>query len=195
MNAKLQLFAMLLLILGVAVQGCSMAPQTVRLAPQVQVAQPNVGHGKVIGLDVNHARSDKKAGIIGDENIKFVTVRAEDGSPSSMYREAADALSKLGFKVEPASDASARALRIELTELEYQSLKRPFTFDTEAKVTVAAVARNTRDHFERKYETEETRSSGSPPTQSEIARTINSQVSKALADVLSDRQLTALLAK
>jgi len=192
MNSKPVL---MLLALGVAVQGCSLSAQTVRLAPQVQVAQSDVGQGKLIGLDVNDARPDKKAGIIGDENIKFVTVAAEDGPPSAVYREAAEALIRLGFRVEPASDASVRVLRIQLTELEYQSLKRPFTFDTEAKVTVAAVARNTHDRFERRYETEETSTSGSPPSQSEVARTINSQVSKALDDVLSDRQLIALLAR
>jgi len=194
MNAKI---APLLIWFALALnaQGCAVAPQTVRLAPQLQVAPSDVGRGALIGLDVNDARPNKKTGIIGDEKIKFVTVAAEDPSPSAVYREAADALSKLGFRVEPASDTSARVLRIELTALEYQSLKRPFTFDTEAKVTLAAVARNDRDRFERRYEAEEMSTSGSPPSQSEVAHTINSQVSKALDDVLSDRQLIALLAK
>jgi uncharacterized lipoprotein YajG len=195
-NIKLFHFASILLtIIGVAVQGCSMAPQTVRLAPQVQVSQSDVGQGKVIGLDVSDARSDKRAGIVGDEKIKFVTIAAEDKSPSAVYREAADALTKLGFKVQPASGASERVLRIELAKLEYQSLKRPFTFDTEAKVTLAAIAENGASRYERKFETEEASTSGSPPSQSEIASTINSQVSQALGDVLADRQLIALLAK
>jgi uncharacterized lipoprotein YajG len=194
-NNKLFHFGSILFSVGVAVQGCSTAPQTVRLAPQVQVSQSDVGGGKVIGLDVSDARGDKKAGIIGDEKIKFVTISAEDRSPSAVYREAADALTKLGFKVEPASSATERVLRIELAQLEYQSLKRPFTFDTEAKVTLAAIAGNGANRYERTFETEEASTSGSPPSQSEIANTINSQVSKALEDVLADRQLIALLAQ
>lgn len=195
MNIKLFNFGSILLTVGIAGQGCSMAPQTVRLAPQVQVSQTDVGKGKVIGLDVSDARGDKKAGIIGDEKIKFVTISAEDKSPSSVYREAADALTKLGFKVQPASSSTQRVLRIELAQLEYQSLKRPFTFDTEAKVALAAIAENGTNRYERTFETEEASTSGSPPSQSEIARTINSQVSHALGDVLADRQLIALLAK
>jgi uncharacterized lipoprotein YajG len=194
-NIKLFHFGSIVLSIGVAAQGCSMAPQTVRLAPQVQVSQSDVGRGKVIGLDVSDARADKKVGIIGDEKIKFVSISAEDKSPSAVYREAADALTKLGFKVQPASSATERVLRIELAELEYQSFKRPFSFDTEAKVTVAAVAENGANRYERTFETEEASTSGSPPSQSEIAATINSQVSKALDDVLADRQLIALLAK
>jgi uncharacterized lipoprotein YajG len=194
MNAKLQL-ASTVLALAAAVQGCSPTPQTVRLAPQLNVTQSDVGQGKLVGLDVTDTRADKKAGIIGDEKIKFVTVSAEDASPSAVYREAADALIKLGFKVEPASRASQRVLRIEIDELQYQSLKRPFTFDTEAKVALAASVRNGHDHFQRTFETEEASTTGAPPTQSEIARTINAQVSRALDDVLADRQLIALLAK
>ncbi|HTS54428.1 MAG TPA: YajG family lipoprotein [Burkholderiales bacterium] len=193
MNAKFQ-FASIFLSLSV-VQGCALAPQTVHLAPQVQVPQSDVGKGKVIGLDVTDTRADKKVGIVGDEKIKFVPVLAEDQSPSAVYREAADALVKLGFKVEPASGDSERVLRIELSELEYQSLKRPFTFDTEAKVTLAAIAQNGPTRLQRTYETEEASTSGSPPTQGEIARTINDQVSKALDDVLADKQLIALLSK
>lgn len=195
MSTKLFTLGSILLSVGLILQGCSMAPQTVRLEPQVQVSQSDVGRGKVIGLDVSDARTGKKAGIIGDEKIKFVTVSAEDESPSAVYREAANALTKLGFKVRPASSATERVLRIELAELEYQSLKRPFTFDTEAKVVLAAVAENGPNRYERTFETEEARTSGSPPTQGEISGTINSQVSKALDDVLADRQLIALLAK
>lgn len=193
MNSKLH-FSLILLNAGVALQGCSMAPQTVRLAPQVQVSQSDVGRGRVIGLDVSDARPDKKAGIIGDEKIKFVTVSAEDES-SAMYREAADALTKLGFEVRPASGATERVLRIELAQLEYQSLKRPFTFDTEAKVTLAAKAESGTHRYERTFEVQEESTSGSPPSRGEISSTINSQVSKALDDVLADRQLIALLAK
>jgi uncharacterized lipoprotein YajG len=194
MNNKLRV-ASILLSLGAAIQGCAPTPQTVRLTPQVQVPPSDVGKGEVVGLDVADARSDKKVGIIGDEKIKFITVSAEDQSPSAVYRQAADGLTKLGFKVEPASAASDRVLRIELGQLEYQSLKRPFTFDTEAKVAVVAIARNGPARFERTFETEEASTSGSPPSQNEIARTINDQVSKALDDVLADRQLIALLAK
>jgi hypothetical protein len=112
-----------------------------------------------------------------------------------VYRQAADALEKLGFEVRPASGATPSVLRIELAQLKYQSLKRPFTFDTEAKVALAAVAENGPNRYERTFETEEASTSGAPPTRSEVSSTINDQVSSALDDVLSDPQLIGLLAK
>jgi hypothetical protein len=44
-------------------------------------------------------------------------------------------------------------------------------------------------------EKEETRTSAAPPSSSEVARTVNDEVSKALDDVLANRQLMALIAK
>jgi len=144
---------------------------------------------------VADTRPDKQLGIVGDPKIKFINVTAEDASPSAIYKEAADALTKLGFKVEPASDTSERVLRLEVRELQYESLKRPFTFDSKAKVLVGAVVKNGGDRYERTYETEETSTTGGPPSQSEISKTVNRLLSASLNDVLADKQLMAILAK
>ena len=194
MNARFQLL-LVLLGLGVAVQGCNLTSETVHFAPHLQVRQTDIGQGKVVGLNVADMRADKKVGIVGDPNIKSITVSAEDDSPSAVYQQTADALTKLGFKVEPASDATERALRIEIRELQYESLKRPFTYDAKARVLVGAIARNGGDRYERTYETEETSTTGSPPGQSAISKTINGLLSTAIDDVLGDRQLMAVLAK
>jgi uncharacterized lipoprotein YajG len=127
--------------------------------------------------------------------MQFITITAEDDSPSAVYKQAADALTKLGFKVEPASDVTERAIRIEIRELQYESIKQPFTFDSKAMVLVGAIARNGTDRYERTYQTEQTSTTGAPPGQSEIGKTINGLLSTALDDVLADRQLMAVLAK
>ena len=197
MNTRFQ-YLLLLLGFGVAVQGCNLTSETVRFSPQLQVRQTDIGQGKVLGLNVADVRADKKVGIVGDPNIpnvNTITVSAEDDSPSAVYRQTADALTKLGFKVEPASDATERALRLEIRELQYESLKRPFTYDAKAKVLVGAVARNGGEHYERTYESEETSTTGSPPSQGAISKTINGLLSTAIDDVLGDRQLMAVLAK
>ncbi len=194
MNAKYQV-VLLVLSLGVAVQGCMLKSETVHFAPKLEARQTDVGEGTVLGLEVADTRADKKVGIVGDPKMKFITVTAEDDSPSAVYKEAANALTKLGFKVEPASDATDRVLRLELRELQYESIKQPFTFDSKAKVLVGAVARNGGDRYERTYETEETSTTGAPPSQSEISQTINRLLSASLNDVLADKQLMAILAK
>ncbi len=194
MNAKYQV-ALVVLSLGVAVQGCMLKSETVHFAPNLEARQTGIGEGKVLGLEVADIRADKKVGIVGDPKMKFITVTAEDDSPSAVYKQAADALTKMDFKVEPTSDATERVLRLELRELQYESIKQPFTFDSKAKVLVGAVARNGGDRYERTYETEETSTTGAPPSQSEISQTINRLLSASLNDVLADRQLMAILAK
>jgi uncharacterized lipoprotein YajG len=194
MNTKFQ-FALFFLSLGVAIQGCIVKPETVHFAPQLQARQADIGQGKVLGLEVADVRPDKKAGIVGDPKMKFITVTAEDDSPSTIYKEAADALTKLGFKVEPASDATERTLRLEIRELQYESIKQLFTFDSKAMVLVGAIARDGTDRYERTYQTEQTSTTGAPPGQKEIGKTVNSLLSTALDDVLADKQLLAILAK
>jgi uncharacterized lipoprotein YajG len=194
MNLKYPV-SLLALSLGVAVQGCMLKPETVHFAPKLEARQTDIGDGKVLGLDVADLRAAKKVGIVGDPKMKYITVTAEDDSPSAVYKEAAEALTKMGFKVEPASDATERALRLEVRELQYESIKQPFTFDSKAKVLVGAIARNGGDRYERTYETEETSTTGAPPSQSEIGVTINRLLSASLNDVLADRQLMAILAK
>jgi uncharacterized lipoprotein YajG len=194
MNARFQLL-LVLLGLGVVVQGCNLKSETVHFSPQLHVQQNDVGQGKVVGLSVADARADKKVGIVGDPKIKSITVSAEDDSPSLIYQQTADALTKLGFKVEPASDATDRTLRVEIRELQYESLKRPFTYDAKAEVLVGALAKNGGERYERTYQTEETSTTGSPPGQSQISKTINGLLSTAIDDLLADKQLMAVLAK
>lgn len=194
MNAKLRL-AMLIIGVGVVVQGCNLKPENIRFAPQLDVRQANVGEGKVVGLEVADTRPDKQIGIVGDPKIKSINVTAEDASPSAIYKQAADALTKLGFKVEPGSDATDRVLRLEVRQLQYESLKRPFTFDNKSEVLVGAVVKNGGERYERTYETEETSTTGGPPSQSEISKTVNRLLSASLNDVLADKQLMTLLAK
>jgi uncharacterized lipoprotein YajG len=194
MNAKF-LFGSILLCLGVVIQGCNLKHESIRFAPQLEARQTDIGQGKVVGLEVADIRPNKQAGIVGDPKDKFINVTAEDGSPSAIYKEAADTLTKMGFKVEPATDTSERVLRLEVRELQYESLKRPFTFDSKASVLVGAVVKNGGDRYERTYQTEETSTTGGPPSQSEISKTVNRLLSASLNDVLADKQLMAILAK
>jgi uncharacterized lipoprotein YajG len=193
-NTRFHLAA-ILLSLGVAVQGCMVKPETVHFAPQLDVHQTDIGQGKVLGLDVADVRADKKAGIVGDPKMKFITVMAEDDSPSAIYKQAEVALTKLDFKVQPASESTERALRLEVRELQYESIKQLFTFDNKSKVLLGAIARSGGDRYDRTYETEETSTTGAPPGQSEISKTINRLLSASLNDVLADRQLMGILAK
>jgi uncharacterized lipoprotein YajG len=176
-------------------QGCALAPQTIHLAPQVQDHRSSVGQGKVVGLAVADVRPQKKVGIVGDPNAKSVEISAEDESAAGIYNATAEALRHLGFTVRQASEGVDPSLRIELRELEYQSLKLPFTFETKGRVTLAALAQNGSDRYQRTYKANKSSTSGTPPTLSDTERAINELVSMALEDMLTDEQLVAVLAQ
>jgi uncharacterized lipoprotein YajG len=194
MNTKIP-YLLALLALCLTVDGCKLHSESVRFSPELKPKQGDIGQGKTLGLAVADTRPEKQVGIVGDPKIEAITVTAEEGSPSLVYQQTADALTKMGFKVEPASDASERSLRIEIRELQYESLKRPFKYDAKARVLVGGIARSSSGRYERTYETEETGEYGTPPNQSTISKSINGLLSAAIDDVLADKQLLDVLAK
>jgi len=195
MNQKLRLLLALLAIAALT-QGCSnVEPHSVRLAPSVKVQPSELGQNKLVGLEVVDSRADKKLGIVGDPQGKFIYLTLANETPPTIYKQVADGLEKLGFTVQPATGSEERTLKVDVTELSYESIKKPMTFDTVAKVTLAATARTEAQTYERAYNVKQERAAGAPPSAEDDAKAINSLVSMALEDMLTDKQLLALLAK
>ena len=194
MNQKLGLLLALLAIAALT-QGCNVEPHNVRLAPTVKVQPSELGQNKVVGLEVVDSRADKKLGVVGDPQGKFVYLTLANETPPTIYKQVADGLEKLGFTVQPATGSEERTLKVDVTELSYESVKKPMTFDTVAKVSLAATARTEAQTYERAYNVKQEKAGGSPPSNEDDTRIVNSLVSMALEDMLTDKQLLALLAK
>ena len=194
MNQKLGLLLALLAIAAVT-QGCNVEPHNVRLAPSVKVQPSELGQNKLVGLEVVDSRADKKLGVVGDPQGKFVYLTLANEPPPTIYKQVADGLEKLGFTVQPATGSEERSLKVDVTELSYESVKKPMTFDTVAKVSLAATARTEAQTYERAYNVKQEKAGGSPPSNEDDTRIVNSLVSMALEDMLTDKQLLALLAK
>ena len=194
MNQKLGLLLALLAIAALT-QGCNVEPHNVRLAPSVKVQPSELGQNKVVGLEVVDSRADKKLGVVGDPQGKFVYLTLANETPPTIYKQVADGLEKLGFTVQPATGSEERTLKVDVTELSYESVKKPMTFDTVAKVSLAATARTEAQTYERAYNVKQEKAGGSPPSNEDDTRIVNSLVSMALEDMLTDKQLLALLAK
>jgi uncharacterized lipoprotein YajG len=194
MNHKLRLLLALLAIAGLT-QGCNVQPHNVRLAPSVKVQPSELGQNKVVGLEVVDSRADKKLGVVGDPQGKFVYLTLASETPPTIYKQVAEGLEKLGFTVQPATGSEERSLKVDVTELSYEAVKKPTTFDTVAKVSLAATARTEAQTYERAYNVKQEKAAGAPPNASDDERIVNSLVSMALEDMLTDKQLLALLAK
>ena len=189
--------AFVLPILGMvaAIQGCALKPQNLRIDPPLKVTESAVGNGRMIGLEVVDSRADKKLGEVGDPNTKMVAVAVEEDPSAAVYARLEEALAKLGFSVVPYSDAMERTLQVGIRSLQLKSLKTAFTFETELRAEVGAHARNGLDHYDRQFNVRTRKDGAAPPFEKDSSMLVNTAVSQALEDMLSDEQLLDLLAK
>ena len=118
----------------------------------------------------------------------------EDPSPA-IYEQVRQALTKLGFSVQPYSETMDRTLDIKIYGLELKSVKKPLTFDTEVRVTVAAHAVNSTEYYDRQFSVRTRKVGAAPPNQKDSTQLVNTAVSQALEDLFADEQLLAMLAR
>lgn len=175
--------------------GCALKPQNLRIDPPVKVNESAMGNGRIIGLGVSDARTDKKLGEVGDPNTQMVDVSVEEDPSAAVYARLEEALGKLGFSVAPHSDAMERTLQVEMRSLELKSVKTPFTFETELRAALAAHAANGSEFYDRQFNVRTRKDGAAPPFEKDSTMLVNTAISQALEDMLADDQLLELLAK
>jgi uncharacterized lipoprotein YajG len=195
LNPTLRLASLLLAAAALLLQGCAMKSQDVRLEPSLNVAPSSAGQSKVVWLQVRDVRLKKTLGIVGDLGGRYAYVSVEQDPSSTLYQSVSAGLRKMGFTVQPTPAGDARALRIEVRDLQYESVKQALSFNTEVKVALAAMADNKGDRYERMYNAGESKTSAFMPDAEENERTVNRVVGMALEEMLADGQLIALLAR
>jgi len=193
LNSPLRLLSPPLCLAAVLALGCAAQPQNVRLEPQVQAAPSSVGQGKQVWLQVKDARPRKTLGVVGDLGGRYAHVSVEDDFSTQMYQSISGALRQMGFDVSPTPVSEPRTLLVEVRDLEYQSLKQGYAYDTETKVAIGVLATNGEARYERLYTAGATKSGPLKPGADENARTVNDTVSVALQEMLNDDRLTAAL--
>lgn len=190
-------FWCLLAVVGMfaAIQGCSLKPQNVRIDPSIRVQESQIGEGTTVAVQVTDVRSTKKLGEVGDPDRKMVDVMAEEDPGPRVYERVREALSKLGFAVVPYSEGADPSLKLEIRKLELQSVKTPFTFETELRAEVAAHAAKGNGYYDRQFNVRTRKDGAAPPYEKDSTALVNTAVSQALEDLLADDQLLGLLAK
>jgi len=186
------------LVLGMSVlllQGCSVRPQNIKLDPPVQLEPSNVGQGKVVWVQVLDARLRKTLGNVGNPDGKFTQVSVEHDFSTTVYQRVSAALRDLGFVAQPTPGPEERSLIVEVRELKYESLKQTVTFATEVRVSIAGMARNGVDHYDRVYNAGEQKTGPLMPSENERTETVNRLAAVAIEDMLNDPRLTGLLAQ
>jgi len=194
MNTKTWLTAAAI-ALSMGTQGCTLKTQYLRIDPDVKVKEAQIGGNKTIGVRIADDRADKKLGEVGDPDRKMVDVMVEEDPAPAIYERVRQALTKLGFSVQPYSETMDRTLDIKIRTLELQSVKHPLTFDTELRAEVAAHAANDNAYYDRQFNVRTRKAGAAPPYEKDSTMLVNTALSQALEDLLADEQLLALLAR
>lgn len=194
MNAKILLAAAAIALLA-GIQGCSLKTQHLRIDPEVKVKEGQSASNKTIGLKVSDSRADKKLGEVGDPDRKMVDVMVEEDPSPAIYERVKQALTTMGFSVQPYSETTDRTLDIKIRKLELQSVKQPLTFDTELRAEVTAHAVNPTAYYDRQFNVRTRKEGAAPPYEKDSTKLVNTALSQALEDLLSDEQLMATLAQ
>jgi uncharacterized lipoprotein YajG len=194
MNAKFWL-AGSALVFSLGMQGCTLKTQYLHIDPEVKVNPAQIGENKTIGLRVVDGRSDKKLGEVGDPDRKMVDVRVDEDPGPAVYERVKQALTKLGFTVQPFSDGMDRTLEITIRRLALQSVKQPLTFDTELRAEVNAHAANSAAYYDRQFNVRTRKVGAAPPYEKDSTVLVNTAMSQALEDLLADEKLLTMLAQ
>ena len=194
MNTRILLATAVLALLTIT-QGCSLKTQYLRIDPEVKVKEAQIGDSKTVGLLVSDSRSDKKLGEVGDPDRKMVDVRVEEDPSPAIYEQVKQALTRLGFSVQPYSETMDRTLEVKVKNLELKSVKKPLTFDTELRAEVAAHAVNANEYYDRQFNVRTRKDGAAPPFEKDSSLLVNTAVSQALEDLLADEELIAMLAR
>ena len=176
---------------GVALilQGCALHDQDIRVDPQIDMPKSMTGSDKTIALAVSDARETKKLGEVGDPNRQMFDIAVnQDPSPAIRTRVAA-ALGKLGYTVVPYQDGVEPSLKIEVQALKLDSDKRAFDFLTKLHAEVTAHARSGTESFDKTFSVDQSMNTAGPAYKRDTTKLVNSAVSMALSDLLSDQQL------
>ena len=180
---------------AIALSGCALTPQNLHLDPAVTIRPAPVASGTIVGLGIADNRATQKLGEVGDPNTQMVDVSLTADFTPRVYDEVSRALTALGFNVVPYSDNLERAIMIDVRRLELSSIKQAFVFDTELRAELGAVARNSGDTYDRLYYVRTRRETAGPPFLKDSNALVNTAVSQALDDMLSDQKLFELLTR
>ncbi len=193
---KICWFKIAVIGLALALQACAMKPQEIRLDPEVKVSNSTSGGGRVVGVEAHDERQSKLLGVVGAPETRHTEISSTEDAAPAIYIRVAASLKSQGFTVKPAADGDDRVLRVEVTDLKYQTTKGSgVTDEVQVTATVNGRARNRDEWHDRQFTVTQKKSVGVLPGSEENTRFVNEAVAQALKDMLSDPTLIELLSK
>lgn len=184
-----------LVLLALLFQGCTLKTQNLHLDPSIDAAGEPITSDTRIGLAVVDNRPSNKLGEVGDPNKEMVDVVLDEDFTALVLDRMQEVLESRGFDVVLGSSATTRSITVAISDLELNSVKRPFDFETELRANVFATAGNADATYDREYFVRTRKTTAAPPFERQSNQLVNEAVSQALSDLANDENLLEMLVR
>lgn len=187
----------LLFVASVAllVSGCAYIDQTLRIAPQVNVEEANIGQGKQVALRVVDDRDEQLIGKRGVQYFPGGKISNEQDLAEVLKSALIEGLRKKGFK--PVGDnESDHLMKAELRSLTYTTSMGFWTGGNIGTAVVKIIATQPSGKaYERTYRSQKEIRTAFVGSQETNSRVVNEALSEAVSKVFEDRVLLEFLAQ
>jgi uncharacterized lipoprotein YajG len=171
---------------------CAVTPQETTIAPEIQVAQSDIGTGVSIALRVVDERADTSLGHRGAA-YKGAEIKTEQDVRAVIEESIAEGLVRKGFEVIAWSPEAARALRVDIRLLEYSTSMGFWTAGIHTKAALKVSAAREGSEYENFYRAENEKRKVFVPFAGENEDLINAIAVDVLEQLFADRDLLEFL--
>ena len=171
--------------------GCAITSMEAKIAPDVAVAQSNIGQGRTIGVQVVDERPNSD---IGRRAVGGAKIKMEDDIAAIYQASIIEGLSRQGFSPVVGAQSDGPTLKVEIRSLNHDVSTGWWTAGVEIDSTIKAYAINTDESYERVYRASDDDRMAVIPGAKTSNRKLNAVVSGTLRQLLEDRKLLEILA-
>lgn len=176
--------------LSFAAAGCAITSMDARIAPSLELADEDVGRGRIVGVTVVDERSTSDIGrrAVGGAKIKMV-----DDLAAIYQASLVSGLKQKGFDARAGAVAGAPTLKVEIRSLSYDVSTGWWSGGVETDSTIKVFALNAAEEYERVYRANDDDRIVVVPGAKTNNRKLNLIVSSTLRQAVEDRKLLEVL--
>lgn len=183
-----------IILISATCASCTVTPQQATIAPEIEVAQSNIGAGVTLALRVVDERADTSLGHRG-AGLKGAEITVDQDVRAVIETSIRQGLEQNGFEVVAWSPDSQRVLRVDIRLLEYSTSMGFWTAGIHTKAALKAAAHRNGSEYENFYRAENEKRKVFVPFAGENEELINAIAIDVLEKLFSDRILLEFLAK
>ena len=179
----------------VTLAGCAFTPEKVPLNPTVNVQKQNVGHGKLVAVQVIDVRKSTSLGGRASDYGPAANISLSGDLNKAVKSSLNKILIAYGFKpVNNQSNSSCRLI-VRIISLDYNQRAGFWVAGIRVNSTIEAIAKNHSQIFDKIYRTTNKHGTILTPTSQSDAKHINAAMSSTLSKFAQDTKIFKFLAK